>query len=131
MIYFSQSTNGFFLDGINDTMPADVVEISADLYNELLAGQQEGGQVITSDKNGYPVLASPEIDAVSVAQNQRLQLLTEADNITADWRVELMLGEISSEDKVKLSAWVEYKKKVKALDISTAPDINWPESPAV
>lgn len=42
MIYFSKSTNGFFFDGINSDMPADIVEICTDLYNELIAGQQEG-----------------------------------------------------------------------------------------
>lgn len=52
MIYFSKSTNGFFFDGINSDMPADIVEISTDLYNELIAGQQEGGKLITSDENG-------------------------------------------------------------------------------
>ncbi|EEV8833191.1 phage tail protein, partial [Escherichia coli] len=45
MIYFSKSTNGFFFDGINSDMPADIVEISTDLYNELIAGQQEGGKL--------------------------------------------------------------------------------------
>ena len=48
MIYFSKSTNGFFFDGINSDMPADIVEICTDLYNELIAGQQEGGKLIMS-----------------------------------------------------------------------------------
>ncbi|MGP4573082.1 tail fiber assembly protein [Escherichia coli] len=118
MIYFSKSTNGFFFDGINSDMPADIVEISTDLYNELIAGQQEGGKLITSDKNGLPVLKSPAIDYVARAENQRMQLLAHADNVTADWRVELMLGDISSTDKEKLSAWMDYKKAVKAVDTS-------------
>ena len=87
MIYFSKSTNGFFFDGINSDMPADIVEISTDLYNELIAGQQEGGKLI--------------------------------------------LGDISSTDKEKLSAWMDYKKEVKAVDTSTAPEISWPELPEV
>ncbi|MGQ0422137.1 hypothetical protein ACT4US_28790 [Bacillus sp. HC-Mk] len=64
MIYFSKSTNGFFFDGINSDMPADIVEISTDLYNELIAGQQEGGKLITSDENGLPVLKSPAINSL-------------------------------------------------------------------
>lgn len=129
MIYFSKSSNGFFLDSINDNMPADIVEISADLYNALMAGQQDGGKVIKSDTNGYPVLVSPEVDYILQAQNMRTQLLVTADNVTADWRVELMLGDISHEDKAKLSAWMAYKREVKAVDVSTAPDINWPLQP--
>ncbi|HDX5654587.1 TPA: tail fiber assembly protein [Escherichia coli] len=131
MIYFSKSTNGFFFDGINSDMPADIVEISTDLYNELIAGQQEGGKLITSDENGLPVLKSPAIDYVARAENQRMQLLAHVDNVTADWRVELMLGDISSTDKEKLSVWMDYKKEVKAVDTSTAPEIRWPELPEV
>lgn len=103
--------------------------VSTDLYNELIAGQQEGCKLITSDENGLPVLKSPVIDYVARAENQRMQLLAHADNVTADWRVELMLGDISSTDKEKLSAWMNYKKEVKAVDTSTAPEISWPELP--
>ena len=131
MIYFSKSSNGFFLDSINDNMPADIVEISADLYNALMAGQQNGGKVIESDDDGYPILVSPEVNHIAQAENQRAQLLATADDVTADWRVELMLGDISSTDKEKLSAWMDYKKEVKAVDTSTAPEISWPELPEV
>lgn len=103
--------------------------VSTDLYNELIAGQQEGCKLITSDENGLPVLKSPVIDYVARAENQRMQLLAHADNVTADWRVELMLGDISSTDKEKLSAWMNYKKEVKAVDTSTATEISWPELP--
>ena len=129
MIYFSKSSNGFFLDSINDNMPADIVEISADLYNALMTGQQNGGKVIESDDDGYPILVSPEVNHIAQAENQRAQLLAKADDVTADWRVELMLGDISDEDKAKLSVWMEYKRKVKEVDTSLAPDIDWPEPP--
>lgn len=129
MIYFSKSSNGFFLDSINDNMPADIVEISADFYNALMAGQQNGGKVIESDDDGYPILVSPEVNHIAQAENQRAQLLATADDVTADWRVELMLGDISDEDKAKLSVWMEYKRKVKEVDTSLAPEIDWPEPP--
>ncbi|EAO6423667.1 tail fiber assembly protein [Cronobacter sakazakii] len=131
MIYFSKSSNGFFLDSINDDMPADIVEISADTYNALMVGQQDGGKVIEADDDGYPILVSPKVDYISQAENRRTQLLATADNVTADWRIELMLGDISDEDKAKLSAWMEYKKEVKAVDTSTAPDVSWPIQPEV
>ncbi|MDS0578198.1 tail fiber assembly protein [Escherichia coli] len=40
-----------------------------------------------------------------------------------------MLGDISDEDKAKLSEWMAHKKAVKAVDTSTAPDVIWPEQP--
>ena len=38
---------------------------------------------------------------------------------------------ISEENKKKLSSWMAYKTAVKAVDVSTAPDINWPAQPEV
>ncbi|WP_410734332.1 tail fiber assembly protein [Citrobacter freundii] len=67
---------------------------------------------------------------VAAAEQYRQQLLRQIDDVTADWRVELMLGDISDDDKAKLTEWMAYKKEVKAVDVSTAPDITWPEPPA-
>lgn len=129
MIYFSKSANGFFIETINYEMPDDVVEISQVAYNSLMKGQQIGGNFITSNENGYPILKQAEVDYVSQAENQRAQLLASADSFIADWRIELMLGDISDENKAKLSSWMAYKNKIKAVDVSTAPDIKWPAPP--
>lgn len=129
MIYFSKSANGFFWDEINKKMPPDVVEVSDETYNALMEGQQVDGKTIISDDNGYPILTAPDKDYVLEAKNEQLVLLAYVDNVIADWRVELMLGEISEENKTKLSSWMAYKSAVKAVDISTAPDIIWPAPP--
>ncbi|HBC82626.1 MAG TPA: phage tail protein, partial [Escherichia sp.] len=41
----------------------------------------------------------------------------------------LLLDEISAVDREKLSAWMAYKREVKAVDISTASVITWPSQP--
>lgn len=68
---------------------------------------------------------------IAVAEQHRQMLIAQVDELTSDWRVELMLGDISEENKKKLSSWMAYKTAVKAVDISTAPDINWPVQPEV
>ena len=68
---------------------------------------------------------------IADAEQHRQMLIAQVDEITSDWRVELMLGDISEENKKKLSSWMAYKNAVKAVDISTAPDINWPVQPEV
>lgn len=70
-------------------------------------------------------------DDISDAELKRNTLLSEANNITADWRTELTLGIISDADKEKLIVWMEYIKAVKAVDTSTAPDIEWPQRTVV
>jgi hypothetical protein len=71
-------------------------------------------------------------ELIAVAEHERQQLLTHADEVMLDWRTELMLGEISEVNKAKLSAWMAYKNEVKAVDVTIDPDhVNWPVSPAV
>lgn len=65
---------------------------------------------------------------VATAELQRSTLLGQADEIMQDWRDELALGLISDANKAKLTEWLNYKKQVKAIDISTA--FTWPTLPA-
>ncbi|MEB2411171.1 tail fiber assembly protein [Enterobacter asburiae] len=66
---------------------------------------------------------------IADAEQHRQMLLAHVDELSSDWRVELMLGDITEVNKKKLSSWMAYKTAVKAVDISTAPDINWPVQP--
>ncbi|MEB2479055.1 tail fiber assembly protein [Citrobacter freundii] len=67
---------------------------------------------------------------IQAAENERQRLLSAADAIMLDWRTELMLGEISDANRVKLSAWQAYKNEVKAIDVTTDPEhVNWPVIP--
>ena len=66
---------------------------------------------------------------IQAVENERQRLLSAADAIMLDWRTELMLGEISDANRAKLSAWLLYKNQVKAVDVTTYPEINWPPEP--
>lgn len=69
------------------------------------------------------------------AEQQRQDLITSANTITADWRTELQLDIISDDDKTILVKWMAYIKAIKALDVSAVKDeasynaITWPEKP--
>ncbi|HFD4471041.1 TPA: tail fiber assembly protein, partial [Citrobacter freundii] len=64
-------------------------------------------------------------------ERERAQLLAYADNVTADWRTELALGDISDTDKAKLSLWMAYKRDVKTVNAADAILNNflWPARP--
>ncbi|MGQ7109173.1 tail fiber assembly protein, partial [Escherichia sp. TWPC-MK] len=47
---WSPSVQGFFSEN-NSDIPDDAFDIEDALYYELIAGQQEGGKLITSDEN--------------------------------------------------------------------------------
>ncbi|ELL1557346.1 tail fiber assembly protein [Escherichia coli] len=71
-------------------------------------------------------------DAINRAENERQQLLKHADAVMLDWRTALMLGEISDNNRAKLSAWLAYKNEVKAVDVTSGPEhVNWPGMPEV
>ncbi|EDK3117864.1 phage tail protein [Salmonella enterica subsp. enterica serovar Panama] len=80
------------------------------------------------------VLAVP-VDYQAKAETTRQKLLTDANSTIADWRTELALGEISDDDKVSLTQWMAYIRKLKTLDLSSVKDsatfteIRWPELP--
>lgn len=56
---------------------------------------------------------------------EREQLLTFSAIVTADWRAEASIDEISDEDRVKLKAWLAYNKLVR----TTAVGEEWPPVP--
>lgn len=68
---------------------------------------------------------------VAAAEQTKQNLLVAARSTISIWQTELQLGSISEEDKSQLIVWLAYIKEVQAANTSGAPDINWPESPAV
>ncbi|EAU5333856.1 tail fiber assembly protein [Salmonella enterica] len=109
------------------------VYVSEDTFQEYT--RPNDAQVLATGDDGYPVWADkPPLtheEEIVKAEQKRQKLIANIDDITADWRVELMLGDISEKNKAKLSSWMAYKTEVKAVDISTAPEVTWPAQPEV
>lgn len=63
------------------------------------------------------------------ADKQKSALLAEAQSTISLWQTELQLGIISDDDKASLIAWMKYIQALNAVDVSTAPDIEWPVKP--
>lgn len=81
-----------------------------------------GGKIIAR------VYTGPEL--VSHAENTRTNLITAARETMNEWQNDLALGDISDADKALLATWNTYVKALKALDVSKAPDITWPDAPS-
>tara|TARA_R110002153_G_scaffold78418_3_gene200807 strand:+ start:2691 stop:3116 length:426 start_codon:yes stop_codon:yes gene_type:complete len=74
MKYYSATTNGFYDNGIHKNMPEDSVQITDNLYNQMISGQSSGS-IISSDINDLPVLidyVAPEPSAEEVRNNAML-----------------------------------------------------------
>ena len=125
MIYYSESTSGFYNSLINGAdIPHDACEISNDVYRSLMADQAVG-KVIRVDGTGVPYTAFPEKtkeDLIRIALAKRNSLL-----LSSDWVIlrSLETGNAISEQ------WLAYRLALR--NIPTQPgfpeQINWPEAP--
>lgn len=131
--YFSESELGFYCDEVNESTPADAVEISEELYFSLLEGQSTG-KVIAANKAGIPILTDPPEqtveELVALAEETKAVLMTETNARILPLQDAFDLGLETEEEKQLLLAWKKYRVLLSRVNTETAPDIEWPEKPA-
>ncbi|EIH4402674.1 tail fiber assembly protein [Escherichia coli] len=132
MKLFSASTLGFYDFTIHTDIPSDAVEITDDLWQELLEGQAEGKR-ITADEKGFPELTDlpPLTQQQLTEQAEKLKqaLKNEADAEIA-WRQDAVDAGIETDKEAReLTNWKKYRVLLMRVDIATAPDISWPVRP--
>lgn len=137
---WSPSSNGFFpleeksvFERTGD-WPADGVEVSESTHAALFPIPV--GKCIGT-VNGYPEwvdLPQPtheEIEAHAAAEKKhRLDIANEHMN-SNQWPGKAALGRLKDDELMQYNLWLDYLDELNAVDITTAPDINWPVSPAV
>lgn len=141
MYLYSKSKNLFYLKEnidnykITGVLPGDCIDVTDEVFNTY-SGNPPPGKVRIAGEDGMPDwgdIPSPTRDElIAIVENERQRLLAYADVVMQDWRTELMLGEISDDNKAKLSEWLAYKNEVKSIDVTANPEhINWPALPKV
>lgn len=84
---------------------------------------------LTGEWISDPVYVLTHADYVHDATITRDQLIQEANSIMYGWSIDIQTGDITDDDLVKLKAWRQYAKNISALDLSLAPNIEWPTKP--
>lgn len=137
---YSANNNAFYPIDMRDdyeaagTWPDDGEAVDRKVFVEFTCATP-AGKVRQPGPDGLPVWADlPPVtmqELIAQVEAKRQQLLFEVDTVTADWRTELALGDISDEDREKLSAWMAYKREVKAVSSQDAVMDNfaWPSPP--
>ncbi|HGG8849775.1 TPA: tail fiber assembly protein [Enterobacter roggenkampii] len=130
---YSKETNGFYVEGVSEFIPHDVVSISVEKYNELMLGQSQGKQ-IAADKEGNPVLLDPPAatkeQLIIIAEAKRASLMAGASVAISPLQDAVDLGDSTPEEEALLKKLKQYRVELNRLDISKAPDISWPVKPA-
>lgn len=94
---------------------------------------------VTEEKNqpeyGWSYLngkfTAPVIDYASIAEQERQYRLNVATDAISIWQTKLLLGRLSDSDKVKLNSWLDYIDSLNEIDMETAPEVSWPDIPAI
>ena len=101
---------------------------------EVPDGFSGGNKSYNPESGGWitdPPYVRTHEDDVHDAERKRAELKQEAEQVMSEWKLDLALGLISEEDKQKLIAWRLYVKKLDALELDAAPEIEWPQAPEV
>ncbi|EAM1083496.1 phage tail protein [Salmonella enterica] len=131
---YDARTNGFYVISLKEnyelagTWPEKGVEITEEEHKALMDGQSTG-KVVSSDSEGKPVLTDIEIDYVALAtieRDKRMSVVTAMISQRVDAQDD---GDITDDELTELSELREYRAKLRRLDLTSAPDINWPEVP--
>lgn len=81
------------------------------------------------------VVSAVPVNWNAAAENQRVSLLSSANDTIEDWRTELKLDMISDENKARLTRWMTYIGEVKNMVLSDVKSkeqydsIVWPVKP--
>ncbi|MDR9889522.1 tail fiber assembly protein [Pseudenterobacter timonensis] len=131
-IWFSAELDAFFQSDWFTEQPGGTIEITPERFEELMQ-LQSSGLKISHDENGNPIAVEPppptKEEAVGYAEQQKAAFLAVAQETISLWQTELQLDIISDEDKASLIEWLDYIKKLQAIDTSKAPGIYWPPVP--
>lgn len=81
--------------------------------------------------DGKPVLLDiPEPDYQLIAERERDYLIGKANEATYTSMLKMQMGRtLSDVEKASVNDWLDYIDTLNALDMSIAPDIEWPEKP--
>ncbi|MDX6912260.1 tail fiber assembly protein [Hafnia paralvei] len=114
---------------------ADGLESVVDYIGEIKSGFTQLMPVTRFDKwDGVTWVTdntAAHVADIAAAEAQRQQLLVVAQQLITVWQTKLLMGRALTENESsQLNIWMDYIDALEAVDISTAPSIEWPANPA-
>lgn len=139
MYVYSAKTNAFYPTALKEdyelagTWPEDGVEVDEETYMTFTPAPE--GKMRAPGDNGYPALVDipppTKAELITSATAKKAAMLATVAPAIAVWQTKLMMGrKLTAAETTALNAWLDYSDALEAIDLSTAPDINWPMPPA-
>ena len=106
-----------------------VTEINKEDVPDELPERLDGNWVFDGKKIAPRII--PESELIAQAEETRAQLMAEANQKITPLQDAVDLGMATEAEDVSLTAWRTYRVLLSRVDTSAAPDVDWPEHPAV
>ncbi|MCU8696356.1 tail fiber assembly protein [Enterobacter cloacae] len=110
---------------------SDAIDVDDDVYLEFI--NPPAGKVRVAGKDGLPawedIPPPTKEQLIELTEAKKQSLIAEVNTETEMLRAKLALGRIKDDEKALLNAWLDYLDELEAVDVSTAPDVIWPEPP--
>ncbi|KTL62661.1 phage tail protein [Photorhabdus laumondii subsp. laumondii] len=139
MYFYSAKTNSFYPIELKQnyitsgSLPDDVIEVSLDIYQEYAANNAPEGKYRIAGQNGLPEWADipppTREELQQYIESKKQQFIVEASQQIAPLQDAVDLGIATQEEEAALLVWKKYRVMLNRIDISQAPDIEWPEQP--
>lgn len=141
-VYFSASAAGFYSEHLitdgsyDDSLPSDVVELTVEETETYKGVNPPDGKMLGAIDGrpawvDLPLLTDEqltEIKAINVAQIQKTKtkLISEVSDKIETLKDRIEMGQ---DKAAELKLWKLYRIALDDIDVSTAPDIEWPVAP--
>lgn len=115
------------------TWPIKGVDIDEDTRNQFFVYPE--GKALGADDNGYPVWIDvpppTHGELVMQAEEKKQNLICEVNDLinSKQWPGKAAVGRLKGDDLAQYNLWLDYLDELEAVDISSAPDIEWPVAP--
>ncbi|NHB61195.1 tail fiber assembly protein [Photorhabdus sp. RW14-46] len=139
MYFYSAKTNSFYPMELEQnyiasgSLPDDIIEVGIDIYQEYAANNVPEGKYRIAGQNGLPEWADTppptKEELQQYVESKKQQFIVEASQQIAPLQDAVDLGIATQEEEAALLVWKKYRVMLNRIDISQAPDIEWPEQP--
>lgn len=138
--YFSPSTLSFYPNELiasyktAGSLPDDIIAVSDETF-VTYSGTPPQGKMRGATKERKPTWVDfPPLsyeEEVEVADAEKQAYIDHANDYmnSKQWPGKAALGRLTDTEKEQYNQWLDYLDALEAVDTSSAPDINWPESP--
>lgn len=115
------------------TWPSDAIIVEDSLFDEF--NSPPPGKIRAAGENGLPVwvdIPHPTPgEIIAIAESKKKILISDANRYISSkqWPGKAAIGRLKGDELAQYNLWLDYLDELEAVDISTAPNIIWPEQP--